>query len=236
MFALKNLKKQILVASLVVAAFASCKKDDDTPAPVEEAKIKIKHASPDAPSVDLYVDGAKINTAALAYNNNTGYVKIKAGARNIKVNAAGATTSVINSNVTLTKDKNYTLFAANRLSAIEGVLLEDNLAAPAAGKAHVRFVHLSPDAPAVNIVNGTATTNMFSSLAFKSGTAFTPVDATAAGTAFAFNIRNASTSAAVTTINANLVAGKIYTIVIRGFVTPPTGNTNALGASVLNNN
>jgi hypothetical protein len=231
-----SIRNVVLMTTLLVVLFASCKKNEDVvTAPVEEANIIIKHASPDAPNVDLLVDGVKINTSAVGFNTNTGYLKIKAGARNIKVNAVGSTTSVINSNLTLAKDKNYTLYAANRLSNIEPVLVEDNLTAPAAGKAHIRFVHLSPDAPAVNIVNGAATTNLFSSVAFKSSTAFTPVDATAAGTAFTFNIRNATTTASVASVPVTLVAGKIYTIVIRGFVTPPTNNTNSLGTTLITN-
>jgi len=231
-----SIRNVVLMATLLVVLFASCKKNEAViPVPVEEASIIIKHASPDAPNVDLFVDGARINTSSISFNTNTGYVKIKAGARNIKVNAAGSTSSVINANVTLVKDKNYSLYAANKLSAIEPVLVEDNLTVPAAGKAHIRFVHLSPDAPSVNIVSGTATTNLFSAVTFKSSTAFTPVDATATGTAFTFNIRNATTSANVASVPATLVAGKIYTIVIRGFATPPTNNVNALGATLITN-
>ena len=53
--------------------------------------------------------------------------------------------------------------------------------------------------------------------------------------AFTFNIRNATTSANVASVPATLVAGKIYTIVIRGFATPPTNNVNALGATLITN-
>lgn len=226
--------KSAIATLSFLTLFASCKKNEDAPV-VEEATVMIKHASPDAPAVDILVDGTKINTAPVTFNSNTGYIKIKAGARNIRINSAGTTTTVINANTTLVKDKNYSIFAANRLATIEPVVVEDNLTTPATGKAHVRFIHLSPDAPAVNIVAGTSTTNLFSTVAFKTTTSFTAVDATAAGTAVTLNVRNASNNAAVLSVPVTLVAGKIYTIVARGMVTPPTGNTNTLAATVITN-
>jgi hypothetical protein len=49
------------------------------------------------------------------------------------------------------------VFAVNNVATIEALVLEDNLTSPASGKAHIRFIHLSPDAPAVDITltNGT---------------------------------------------------------------------------------
>ena len=173
-----------------------------------------------------------MNTQALTFRNNTGYLEVNSGRRNIKVNASGTSTTVINADLDLVEGRNYSVFAANTLSSIEAVVLEDNLTAPAAGKAHVRVVHLSPDAPAVNIgVQGLAT-NLFTNLAFKSGTAFTPVDA---GT-YTLEVKLASNNAVVLTVPATLTAGKIYTVFARGFVTPPAGNTNSLGVSVITNN
>lgn len=228
-------KKIFSLHSILLAALSSlillsaCSKDEDEPS---KANVMVIHASADAPGVDLLVDNNKVNTQALTFPNSTGYLAVNAGTRNIKVNASGTSTTVINADLTLAENKNYSVFAANTLSSIEAVVLEDNLATPAAGKAHVRVVHLSPDAPAVNIgVQGLAT-NLFTNLAFKSGTAFTPVDA---GT-YNLEVKLASNNAVVLTIPATLAAGKIYTVFARGFVTPPAGNTNSLGVSVIMNN
>lgn len=221
----------ITIASLFGAIILSgCEKDDEAPA---QARVLVTHASPDAPGVDLLVDDQKVNSAALTFPSNTGYLAVNSGTRNIKVNAAGTSTSVINANLTLEANKNYSVFAVNRLATIEAVVLEDNLATPAAGKAHIRVVHLSPDAPAVNIGIAGSSANVFTNLAFKGATAFTPVDA---GT-YNFEIRLASNNAVALAIPSTvLTAGKIYTIFARGFVAPPTGNTNTLNVSIINNN
>lgn len=224
-----NLNNIFLAALSSLILFSSCSKDEDEPG---TAKVLVTHASPNAPGVDLLVDNNKVNTQALTFPNNTGYLEVNSGRRNIKVNASGTSTTVINADLDLVEGRNYSVFAANTLTSIEAVVLEDNLTAPAAGKAHVRVVHLSPDAPAVNIgVQGLAT-NLFTNLAFKSGTAFTPVDA---GT-YTLEVKLASNNAVVLTVPATLTAGKIYTVFARGFVTPPAGNTNSLGVSVIMNN
>ena len=224
-----NLNNIFLAALSSLILFSSCSKDEDEPG---TAKVLVTHASPNAPGVDLLVDNNKVNTQALTFPNNTGYLEVNSGRRNIKVNASGTSTTVINADLDLVEGRNYSVFAANTLTSIEAVVLEDNLTAPAAGKAHVRVVHLSPDAPAVNIgVQGLAT-NLFTNLAFKSGTAFTPVDA---GT-YTLEVKLASNNAVVLTVPATLAAGKIYTVFARGFVTPPAGNTNSLGVSVIMNN
>ncbi|WP_439881298.1 DUF4397 domain-containing protein [Pontibacter sp. MBLB2868] len=231
---MKNWTKLLLLAIMPALFFTSCDDDDDDLDLLENtAQVMVIHASPDAPAVDLYVDNQKVNPSALNYPNNTGYLELEAGTRNIKVTPAGADVSsaVINADVDLDEDVAYSVFAADVVSSIEPVVLVDNLAEPATGKAHVRFVHLSPDAPTVDIAvqNGPV---LFSDIEFKEGTAFMPVDA---GT-YNLEVRPAGSTSVVLSPTVNLVEGGIYTIFAKGFVTPPSGNSNALGAEVIVNN
>jgi hypothetical protein len=218
---------------LFSTTLVSCKKEEK-----EEARVLVTHASPDAPGVDLLVDNQKVNATALSFPNNTGYLTVTAGTRNVKVNAAGTSTTVINADVPFTKDKNYSLFAYNQLASIGAILVEDNLSAPASGKAHIRFFHLSPGAPAVTVgvLAGSTFTPVFSNRAFETqataaaNQAFAPVDA---GT-YTFDVRVAGTTNSVLTLTGiNLQAGKIYTVFARGIV----GNTTTpLSASIIAHN
>jgi Domain of unknown function (DUF4397) len=203
----------------------SCKKDDAK----EEAKVLVVHASPDAPGVDLLIDNTKVNSAALAFPKNTGYLTVTAGKRNVKVNATGTATSVINADVDFAKDKNYSVFAIDSLKDITAVVIEDNLAAPAAGKAHVRFIHLSPNAPAVDVaVDGGAV--VFGNAKFKDATAFTPL---AAGD-YDLEVRVAGTQQVALDLDKiTLQAGKIYTVFARGFLNG--AGAQALGAEIIVN-
>jgi hypothetical protein len=215
-----------LFISLVM--LSSCKKDEEVTK--SYAKVLVTHASPNAPGVDLLVDNSKQNTAALSYPSNTGYLQVEAGTRNIKVNVSGTSTTVINADLALSKDQNYSVFAIDSVSKISVLVLTDDLTAPASGKAHVRFVHLSPNAPAVDVaLTGGAV--VFGNKAFKDYTAFTPLDA---GT-YNLEVRVAGTSTVALPLpGITLQAGKIYTVFAKGFL-GGTGS-EALGAEIIANN
>jgi hypothetical protein len=222
-------KLSILASVLMSSAvlFTSCKKEEDVH---EHANVMVVHASPDAPGVDLLVDDVKKNSAALNFPNNTGYLELEAGTRNLKVNVAGTTTTVINADVPFTKDMSYSVFAVDSVSVISAIVLTDDLTAPAAGKAHVRFVHLSPDAPAVDVAVASTGDVVFGNKAFKEYTAFTPLDAGA----YNLDVRVAgTTTVALVLPTITLEAGKIYTVYAKGFL--GGSGAQALGAEIIVN-
>lgn len=221
----------LALAALVTtsAVLTGCKDDDNPAAPAPAARILVAHASPDAPQVDLLVDNV-VKGSGLAYPNSTGYLSVTPGSRNIKVNVAGTSTTVINATLDLLNGSNSTVFAVDSVSKISAVVLTDDLTAPAAGKAHVRFVHLSPNAPAVDVgVTGGGV--VFGNRTFKQSTAFTPLDA---GT-YNLEVRLAGTSTVVLPLpGVALAAGKIYTVFAKGFV--GGAGAQALGAQIIVNN
>ena len=222
---------------LAISAFSllavGCSDDDDnnpmtnnTPQP---ASVLVVHASPDAPGVDILIDNAAPAVQDLDFLENTGYVELPAGTRNVKVNVANTTTTVINANLDLQSGLNYTVFAVNTVSSIEPLVLVDDLTLPAAGKAHVRFVHLSPDAPAVDIAV-TGGPVIFPNVAFKGYQGFAPVDA---GT-YNLEVRVAgTTTVALPLPGITLQAGKIYTVYAKGLLSG--AGTQALGAQIIVN-
>lgn len=226
----KNIfKTTTLFIAAAIITFSSCtKKNDDT---TFYSSLSVTHASPDAPAVDIYIDNSKVTTTPFSFSNTTGYLKnIISGKRNIKVNVAGTTTNVINADITFDGNKNYSLFAIDSVSKLSTILTVDDLTTPAAGKAHVRFIHLSPDAPAVDIavVGGPV---VFPNSSFKSVSAFTPLGAGA----YNLEVRAAgTTNVALTLPSITLESGKIYTVYAKGFL----GGTGAqaLDAGIIVNN
>ena len=193
------------------------------------AMLRVVHASPDAPAVDIYLNGQKA-IEGLKFTEATPYTTVPGGSYRVQVFPAGAGPSgraVIDANVTVRDDMAYTIVAANRLSNIEALVLNDNLATPAAGKAHVRVVHAAPDAPAVDVAVAGGPT-VFQNAAFKAATDFTPVDA---GT-YRFAVRPAGSQQAVlTTGPLTLEAGRIYSVFAVGLV-----SNNSLQAIVTSYN
>ncbi len=112
--------------------------------------VRAVHASPDAPNVDVLVNGG-LAFANLPYRSASAYASVPAGDYNIKVRPAGlAGPDVIDADLTLSDNTAYSVAAINTLSSITPlVLVDDNMLNPSA--ARVRFVHASPNAPAVDI-------------------------------------------------------------------------------------
>lgn len=221
----------LMIALTTVFSFTACSDDDDDAAtPAAAGKLMIIHASPDAPGVDLLLDGTKLNSAAVVYTDNTSYISAAAGTRVLKVNVAGTSTTALQASLPIVSNKNYSVFAIDSVSKLSGLFVEDNLAAPASGKAHVRFIHLSPNAPAVDVaVTGGGV--VFGNKSFKDFTSFTPLDANT----YNLEVRLAGTSTVVLPLpGIVLTAGKIYTVYAKGFV----GGTGAqaLGAEIIVNN
>ncbi len=209
-----------------------CSKDDESPVNPQPgtARVMVIHASPDAPGVDLYVDNVRADSN-LTFLENTGYVTVPAGIRNVKVNVTGTNVTVIQGPVPVAAGAVYSVFAADSVASITPIVLQDTLTAPAAGKAHVRFVHLSPNAPAVDITLESGAV-VFGNRAFGQSTAFTPLDAGS----YVLQVRVAGTSTVVLTLpSITLTAGKIYTVYAKGFAGVTTG-VQALGAEIIVNN
>lgn len=230
MKSLHRLALAALTLPVLALTLTGCSDDDDNPvAPAQQARVMAVHASPDAPAVDLLVDNAVAGTG-LAYPNNTGYANVTAGTRNVKVNVTGTSNTVINADLALAAGTTYTVFANGPVASIGALVVTDDLTAPAAGKAHVRFVHLSPDAPAVDVAVAGGPV-VFADQSFRDFTAFTPVDA---GT-YDLEVRLAGTATVALAVpDVTLQAGKIYTVFARGFASG--SGAQALGAQIIVNN
>lgn len=198
------------------------------------SNIMAIHASPDAPGAGLLVDGVLVNTSGpLEFPGNTGYLTADAGIRNLMVNAFGTSNTIIDVDAAFDADKYYSIFAINVLDSIEALVLEDNLAAPTGNNAHVRFIHLSPDAPAVDVVVKSNGAVVFADKEFKEFTANMVLGAST----YDLEVRVAGTSTAVLDLpGIVLQPGKVYTIFANGFLSPPTGNDPALAATTIMHN
>lgn len=122
------------------------------------ARVRAVHASPDAPPVDVLVNDAITAFEDLTFPNGSEYATLPAGVYNVKVVPAGGApeTNVINADLNLFFNTDYTVVALNTLENIEPIVLEDSNRPIPPTRSKIRFVHASPDAPAVDIrvVNG----------------------------------------------------------------------------------
>ncbi len=145
------MKLKLLTLLLAASALtAACSDDDNNTGPEGQARVRVVHASPDAPAVDVLVDDAAA-LSNVGYLTASDYVEVADGAHNVKVNAAGTSTTVIDADVDLADGTDYTVIASGLLEAIQPIVLEDDNSTPAAGTARVRAIHGAPSAPAVDV-------------------------------------------------------------------------------------
>lgn len=145
------LKKPSLALALLLAVGATaCDDDDEVNAPVATAQLRVVHASPDAPNVDVLVDGA-VALSNVPFRAASAYLTVPSGTRNLRVRATGGTAAVITADAPLAAGEAYTVIATGPVASIAPLVLEDDLAAPGAGNVKVRLVHASPTAGSVDI-------------------------------------------------------------------------------------
>jgi hypothetical protein len=138
-----------LALVLALGAVAACS-DDDATAPEPQARLRVLHASPDAPNVDVLVDNQIVLTN-VPFRTASSYLSVDAGARNLKVRVTGTNTTVIDVTPTLAASTDYTVIARGLVANIGALLLTDNNTAPTAGNVKVRLVHGAPGAGNVDI-------------------------------------------------------------------------------------
>jgi len=146
---------RLATAAVVFAALPliGCGDDDGVAPPPpgpQTAFLRVVHASPDAPPVDVLVDGA-VALQNVPYEAFSGYLPVEAGLTNVQVRPTGTTTTVINVTPDLAAGKSYTALAVNPVATITALLLEDDRTPPGSGAVEVRVVHGAPSAPNVDV-------------------------------------------------------------------------------------
>lgn len=203
------------VASASPAPLSAILSVDNSSANTGDPRVRVVHASPDAPAVDVLVNDA-VAFAAIPFQDITAYAALPAGTYNVKVVPAGATGPVvIEADLDLMAGTDYTVIATDVLASITPVVAVDDNMAPAAGNAKVRFFHGSPDAPAVDIAL-TDGPVLFGNVSFGDFAA-SPLEVPA-GT-YDLEVRVAGTDTVVLTLpGLALAADTVYTAYATGLV------------------
>jgi hypothetical protein len=185
-----------LIAALAVPAAAA-----------DEAHVRVVHASPDAPNVDVWVDGEIVLTD-VPFTAVSDYLALPAGDHNVQVTATGSTDPVIDADLTLEAGTSYTVAATGLLADIAPVVLVDDRM-PASGQAKLRVFHASPSAPASVEVAVTDGPVLVEALAYPEATDYLTVDPGV----YALEIRAAGEAEAALSLEATLEAGQNYTAI-----------------------
>ncbi|PYZ92141.1 peptidase [Salipaludibacillus keqinensis] len=118
----------------------------------EDAMVRVFHASPDAPEVDVYVNGEAAVEGA-AFKDITDYLEVPAGDHDVAIFPAGEGGEgdpVIEATLSVEAGHAYTVAATNLLDSLTLEVIHDDNTVDE-GMTKVRVGHLSPGAPAVDV-------------------------------------------------------------------------------------
>ncbi len=177
------------------------------------ANVRVIHASPDAPNVDVFANGG-LAFSNLAFGQATDYAALPGGDYNFQVTPFGQMNPVvIDADASLMGGTDYSIVAVDTLANIAPlVLVDDNTLDP--DQARVRFVHASPDAPAVDIAVAGGGPVLFSDISFTNVGDYLSLDA---GT-YDLEVRVAGTDNVVLDLaGITLDAGTVYSVFAMGF-------------------
>ncbi|MBP3928065.1 MAG: DUF4397 domain-containing protein [Peptostreptococcaceae bacterium] len=181
---------------------------------INNASIRVFHAIPGAPAVDVYSNGTLL-FENISYKEFTPYIVVPKGRYYIKVYATGTTTQPLIEEELQVQGANMITVAAtgsvNDLDDLELVpYVEANPNSLTSGKSKVRAIHLSPDAPDVDVLNNGNV--LFGDLEFRDATNYAQVNPGQ----YNLGVAPTGTTNVVLPINVNLKENKIYTIYVIG--------------------
>ena len=178
-----------------------------------DARIRVAHFSPDAPAIDIYIDGKKRLTN-VPYEGVSDYLSLALGSHTFEVRATGTTPdspSAFKTTADLEANSAYTVAAVGKIAKLQGKVYKDNLTPPGPGKAKVRILHGAPDVgPVDGAVKGGQV--LFPKLTFPNASAYAEVTA---GT-YDLEARKAGTKDTILQAAVPLEPGSIYTIAAIG--------------------
>ena len=172
------------------------------------SRVRVIHTVPDAPNVDVYADENLI-VRDLAYGEDTDYLSVPEGRYRISLFVAGTSDDPVLTNLlNVNANTELTVAAAGTLDTIGFLAITDANKPMERNKAMVRFLHLSPNAPAVDITLPDGTV-IFGNVAFKHITDYIAVDPMD----YTLQVRAAGTDNVVLTVpDINLDEDEYYTV------------------------
>ena len=177
--------------------------------------VRVFHAAPQAPNVDVYVNDQMV-FSNLAFGDFTRYVYLDEGEYNVSVYLAGQKDRpVINQMVDVQSQQIFTIAATGNLDNLGLLVIPDKVSkSPSQNYSSVRVIHLSPNAPGVDILVDGDT--LFEDISFGEGTDYVDLNP---GT-YNVNVVLNTDKSVVLPLKVTLNPDKIYTIYIIG--NPPT--------------
>lgn len=183
------------------------------------ARFRVGHFSPDTPPVDVLIDDEPFpRLQGVPFGVLSVYFEVPAGTYNVKVVLTSDNSVVaIDEDLTLRRNRDYTVAATDELDNITPVVLEDDNRPAPANKARIRVCQFSPDAPTVDVAVADGQT-LISNLEFGDVTEYLTLDE---GT-YDVEVRDSESDDVLTeSEGVEIDGGLTYSVFALGYVDEP---------------
>ncbi|RKL67506.1 hypothetical protein CR203_09150 [Salipaludibacillus neizhouensis] len=212
------MKKSWLIVSFIAIVglmmqFPNFTSADDTT--TEQAKARVVHASPNATAVDVYLDDEKILTG-MQFKELSEYHPLDEKSYEVKIYEEGSkpknSEPVLEANITAMAGESYTLAVGGKVDELQLYEIKDDKEVNEE-EAKLRVIHLSPDAPAIDVFS--LDTPVVANVAFSEASKYENL----AEGSYSLDIRPAGQEKEIFNIpNLQLEKGKNYSIIALGLL------------------
>lgn len=225
-----SLNKLMTGAFLMMSTlFLSSCSTKDTPAP-DTAIVRFVNAVAGPGTYNVYLNDIQRNTqGALASGGASVYIGVKTGDNEIKFTTASSTISLITKKVYFENNKAYSHFLIGKPDTLNYLTINDERVEGLADKALIRFINLSPDAGLLDlgIKDGAILINDKN---YKSASAYKEAEAKT----ITLQVKDKAGVVKSELANTELKAGRLYTIMSIGMMTP-TGDDQKASIKIITN-
>jgi hypothetical protein len=212
-----------LIAALTTSSLvALARQQTPSVAGVPDPTIRVVHASPDAPAINVLVDGQPL-VEGIAFGNASEYAALPPGDHQVQVAPADGGAPIIDQTVTLDGWTSNILAVVGQLANIQLQTNAVDITETAAGQARLRVINAVPDAPSISVGVPGSEEAMVDGVQFPNASDYQDVNP---GT-YDLEIRNADSGQTLLAAPGIQVdAGQVYDLFALGQVA--TGNVQLL--------
>lgn len=192
--------------------------------------LRVAHASPDAPAVDVYVDD-ELAFSNVSFGTASEYVAIEAGNYSVRITAAGQPNDIVFDDTVEVQARTVsTLTATGEVSQdgtepFEVVGFLDDAYAPGENQSAVSVAHFSPDTDAVDVTVGGTDIVLADDLTYQNASDYVNVPAGE----YTLEIREATADnngTVIAFVDVELEGGTAYTGMALGYRAPDLAPAN----------
>ncbi|MCY1537652.1 hypothetical protein D9M68_731570 [compost metagenome] len=153
------------------------------------------------------------------------------GNHTVKYTTASSTLPVFTKSIYMDRTKIHSLYLVDKDDNMDVLMIQDDASLSSKTQSLVKFINLSPDAPALDLVIKDGA-GLVSGKTYKTGSTYALIDSKK----YTFEIKDSATGEVKATLNdVDFAVSRYYTIIARGLMNPVSSNDQPFSGQVIIN-